>query len=259
MVNRMRPRRRSIRLRGYDYARAGAYCVTICTQGRKCLFGDIVDDVMRLNDAGQVTRDAWDGLPEHYAGVELDAFVVMPNHVHGIVVLSDSTQCTVGAGLKPAPTGPDVTDVDVLDTAESQPVAMHRHGLSEIVRAFKTFSSRRINEMRNVSAVPVWQRNYYEHIIRNADALNRIRKYIANNPARWELDRKIPIHRIKFDFSVRRNGRDHEVDLLTQKNLLALKVQRAMQVTVPVSEPVPVTVPVPVAEPVPVVRCSHVP
>jgi putative transposase len=153
--------RRSIRLQGYDYSQAGAYFVTICTQNRECLFGDIVNGGMRLNEAGRVVESVWDGLPGHYAHVELDAMVIMPNHFHGIIVL--------------APT----------------PAAV-RHGLSEIVRALKTFSSRRINEMRQSTGAKLWQRNYWEHIVRNEPELNRIREYIHNNPAQWELDKLHP-------------------------------------------------------------------
>ncbi len=117
---------------------------------------------MRLNDAGRIAQATWDGLPEHYPNVELGAFVAMPNHVHGVIVLNDR----VGAGLKPAPTVP------------------------EIVRALKTFSARRINEMRGTPGVSVWQRNYFEHVIRNEESLNRIRQYILDNPARWALDQE---------------------------------------------------------------------
>lgn len=95
--------RRSIRLRGYDYTRAGAYFVTICTQNRECLFGNIVEGEIRLNDAGHVVQSVWNELPQHYPGVDVDAFVVMPNHIHGIIVLMDGN--IVGAGLKPAPYG----------------------------------------------------------------------------------------------------------------------------------------------------------
>ncbi|HOK59079.1 MAG TPA: hypothetical protein PKZ07_19890 [Sedimentisphaerales bacterium] len=163
--------RHSIRLKGYDYSLSGAYFVTICMYDRACLFGAVVDGDMRLNDAGRVVYDVWNDLPNHYGYVELDAFVVMPNHVHGIIVI-------VGAGLKPAPT-------------ESKP-APTRHGLPEIIRGFKTFSSRRINELRGTPGMPVWQRNYYEHIIRNEESLHRIRSYIANNPIRWYLDQENP-------------------------------------------------------------------
>ncbi|MFH1023991.1 MAG: transposase [Planctomycetota bacterium] len=157
--------RRSIRLKGYDYAQAGAYFMTVCAHERRCVFGDVVDGEMRLNDAGCIVRTVWDALPEHYPHVQLDEFVIMPNHIHGIIVLSD-----VGAGLKPAPT------------------LEKRHGLPEIVRAFKSFSARRINESCRTRGIPVWQRNYYEHVIRNDDDLNDIRSYIAANPAGWAAD-----------------------------------------------------------------------
>jgi putative transposase len=157
-------RRRSIRLQGYDYAQVGAYFVTVCAHNRACVFGEIVNGEMRLNDAGRMLHAVWEDLPHHYAGIELDAFVVMPNHVHGIIFI-------VGAGFKPAPT---------------------KYGLPEIVRGFKTFSSRRINESRGTPGTRVWQRNYYEHIIRNDESLDRIREYIANNPMQWEWDVENP-------------------------------------------------------------------
>jgi len=105
-----------------------------------------------------------------YNHIKLDEYVIIPNHIHGIVIINDD----VGAGLKPAPT------------------SMKRHGLPEIVRGFKTFSSRRINQYRNTPGQKLWQRNYYEHIIRNDDELNRIREYIINNPLEWEMDRNHP-------------------------------------------------------------------
>ncbi|MDR1424448.1 MAG: hypothetical protein LBI92_07585 [Azoarcus sp.] len=168
--------RRSIRLKGYDYARAGAYFITACTQGRACLFGDIAGEEMRLNDAGCIVVAAWNDLPAHYAGIVLDEFVVMPNHIHGIVTIVANT---VGAGLKPAPT-----------PCESAPARSPR--LSEIVRAFKTFSARRINASRGAAGTPVWQRNYYEHIIRDDESLNCIRQYIIDNPAQWAMDHENP-------------------------------------------------------------------
>ncbi len=164
-------RRRSIRLPGYDYGQAGAYFVTICTQHRTCLFGDVLDRAMRLNALGHTVQAVWDALPIHYPHVYLDAFVVMPNHVHGIIALLDES--AVGADFKSAPT----------ET---------RHSLPEIVRAFKTFSARRINERSNTVGQPVWQRNYYEHVIRDEPSLSRIRQYIAENPARWPVDRENP-------------------------------------------------------------------
>jgi len=179
-----RHHRRSIRLKGYDYIRPGAYFVTICTQDRMCLLGEIVDGEMRLNDAGEIVAWTWHDLPNHISNVQLDAFVVMPNHVHGIIIITDPVVAvvvgagsvgagSVGAGSEPAPTP-------------------RMYGLPEIVRQFKTFSARRINDLRGTPGTPVWQRNYYEHIIRDEESLNRIREYILNNPSRWEMDQENP-------------------------------------------------------------------
>ena len=193
--------RRFIRLQGYDYTRQGAYFVTICTRNRACLLGDIVEGRMRLSKAGRLAQVAWEDLPYHYPHVQIDVWVIMPNHMHGIVILTEAqatdddmrvgtdpkinvgtktdtgTKTDVGAGLKPAPTAP---------------AAPTRHGLSEIVRAFKTFSARRINALHNTVGTPFWQRNYYEHVIRNESALDRIRQYIVDNPARWREDPENP-------------------------------------------------------------------
>jgi len=180
-----RHHRRSIRIKGYDYSQVGAYFVTICTHNRACLFGEVVAGEMRLNDAGRIVHGVWNDLPNHYPYVELDAFVVMPNHVHGIIII-------VGAGLKPAPTITTGLKPAPTITTGLKPAPTAKHGLPEIVRAFKTFSSRHINELRGTPGLPVWQRNYYEHIIRNEDSLNRIRQYIFHNPARWTWDRENP-------------------------------------------------------------------
>jgi putative transposase len=165
------PHRQGLRLKRYDYSQAGAYFVTICAHGKACLFGDVIGSEVKVNELGRKVQAVWDDLPVHYPHVATDAFVVMPNHVHGVVVLRD-----VGAGFKPA------------RTAEPARTALRRHGLSEIVRAFKTFSARRINEFRETSGAPVWQRNYYEHIIRDDADYNRIAEYVANNPKRWAED-----------------------------------------------------------------------
>ncbi len=173
-----RHHRHSLRLKGYDYAQPGAYFVTICTQDRACLFGTVVDGQMRLNEYGEIVRATWLDLPNHLPHVELDAFVVMPNHVHGIIVINDNPvgAGSVGAGSEPAPTtGPT-----------------RRHGLPEIIRQFKTFSARRINQTRGTPGAPVWQRNYYEHVIRTEESLHRIREYVLSNPMRWTTDRENP-------------------------------------------------------------------
>ena len=171
-----------MRLRGFNYAHPGAYFITVSTRNRICLLGDVVDDKMRLSEPGRLAQDVWEGLPTHYPHIRLDAWVVMPNHVHGIVMLTeaDPDPHPIRAGFKPAPTA---TGTDASNA---------RHGLPEVVRAFKTFSARRINDVRGAVGTPVWQRNYYEHIIRDDEALNRIRQYIMDNPARWHEDPENP-------------------------------------------------------------------
>ncbi len=149
--------RRSIRLQGYDYSQAGAYFVTITTHGRECLFGEIHQGQMTLNQFGKIVQQAWLDLPRHYPHIELGAFGIMPDHVHMVVIFNDS----------PAP---------------------KRHPLSEIIRAFKSFSAKRINLLRKSQGIPVWQRNYYEHIIGSDDEQDRIHLYIENNPANWIND-----------------------------------------------------------------------
>jgi len=171
--DRERHHRRSIRLKGYDYAQPGAYFITICTQDRACLFGEVADGEMRLNEMGQVVCECWSAIPEHFSNGVLDAFVVMPNHVHGIVVIVDGrgTACR-------APTeqfGRPITG-----------------SVPTIIRSFKSAVTRRINALRGTPGAPVWQRNYFEHIIRNDESLNRIRQYITDNAARWAFDRENP-------------------------------------------------------------------
>ena len=178
--NPERPQRRSVRLKCYDYSQPGAYFITICTHDRECIFGDVVDGEMRLNEFGKVVAKCWDDLRDHYPLVATDAFVMMPNHVHGIVVLTDDAD-NVGAGFEPA-----------RKTCMKHVVA--RRPLSEIVRGFKTFSSRRVNEMRGMRGTPVWQRNYYEHVIRNEKELTEIRHYIINNALKWDVDEENPKH-----------------------------------------------------------------
>ena len=173
MYNPEKHHRRSIRLKEYDYSRAGAYFVTICTHNREYLFGNVVNDEMVLSEYGKIVENVWYNLTGHYQNIKLDKFIVMPNHIHGIIVLIDVD--IVGAGLKPAPT--DLTKY---------------YPLSEIIRAFKTFSARHVNELRKTPGIPVWQRNYHEHIVRNENELNRIREYIINNPLQWQFDRENP-------------------------------------------------------------------
>jgi putative transposase len=180
--------RRSIRLKGYDYSQTGAYFVTMVVWQRECLFGEITDGDMRLNQFGKIIHSAWFDLPKHYPHVQLGTFCIMPNHVHAVITLiePDDTH-VVGAGLRPAPT---VTTTIFTPTAITIP--MKSYPLSEIVRAFKSFSARRINELRKTQGIPVWQRNYYEHIIRDEEEYKRIGLYIETNPINWMEDDENP-------------------------------------------------------------------
>jgi putative transposase len=170
--------RRSVRLRGYDYAQAGAYIVTACTYERECIFGHIVDDEMVLNEAGGAVQRIWEGLPERFVTIEMDAVVVMPNHVHGIILITRDNQHHTAPG-----TG---------NTASLQGAASSAPTLGQIMRAFKSLSAIRVNAMLARSQRPVWQRSYYEHVIRNDAALKRIRQYVAENPACWAQDPENP-------------------------------------------------------------------
>ncbi len=176
------PNRLSIRLRGYDYSRAGAYFVTICIHDRTGLFGGIADGQMVLNDAGMMVQTVWNEIPPHYPGIAIDAFVIMPNHIHGIIVI-------VGAGPRACPdTG--------CGNGQPQGVAPTL-SLPDIVHRFKTMTTKRYADgvkrygWRRFNG-KLWQRNYYEHIIRDDGELDRIREYVVGNPARWESDRENP-------------------------------------------------------------------
>ncbi|TRO79784.1 transposase [Trichloromonas acetexigens] len=183
--------RQSVRLRDFDYARGGGYFVTLCAWQRECLFGDVHDVGMRLNDFGMVVGECWAAIPEHFPHVQLDAFVVMPNHVHG-VLLFDHRHSAVGA-QHAAP---------LQWAAHKMPEPMEKRGitpnnvipgsLGAVVRSFKSAVTKRINTMRDNPGCPVWQRNYHEHVIRDERDLYAIRQYIADNPAKWALDDNHP-------------------------------------------------------------------
>ncbi len=180
--------RRSIRLKNYDYSQAGAYFVTICTQGRECLFGEIKNNQMHLNEAGGMGEKVWNELPEKYPGVEIDELIVMPNHIHGIIILS------VGAGPCACP---ETETNQSLRKGQPQGVAPTRLSLPDVVHRYKSFTTSQYRtgvEQFNWLSFPgkLWQRNYYEHIIRNEDDLNSIREYIRYNPLKWDEDEENP-------------------------------------------------------------------
>jgi REP element-mobilizing transposase RayT len=177
--------RRSIRLKGYDYSQAGIYFVTICTKNKKCLFGEIKNDKMILNQLGYIVQNEWIKTSEIRNNVTLDSFVIMPNHLHGIIIINNDVRRGV---LQYAPTA----NAHAAGISQYAPTATFRspsQTIGAIVRGFKSVATKRINEIRKTPGLPLWQRNYYEHIIRNENDLGKIQQYILINSAKWEFDR----------------------------------------------------------------------
>jgi len=167
-MNNNFPQRKRIRLKGYDYTTPGYYFITICTDDRENHFGVIKNGNVILTKAGEIVKKVWDELPLHYNNCELDTYIVMPNHFHGIIKLKH-----------------------LYNEKESIFLPLNEkkcHGLSEIIRGFKTFSSKRINEELKLKQNQKfkWQKSYYDIIIRNEQQLENIRNYIIDNPLKWE-------------------------------------------------------------------------
>ena len=173
-MDQPRRHRRSIRLRDYDYSQPNAYFVIICAHRRACLFGQIIESEMRLNETGLIVADCCQEIPEHFSAVSLDEWMIMPNHLHGIVIITEATN-----------------DTDVAAAQHAAPLPVKTVPLSVIVRSFKSAVTRRVNAIRATDN-PVWQRNYYEHVVRDERALDRIRRYILENPIRWADDSENP-------------------------------------------------------------------
>ncbi len=256
--------RRSIRLKGYDYTQQGAYFVTICTHQRNCLFGEIVDGEIKLNTNGEIARGSWLSIPRHFKNVELDEFVIMPNHLHGIIIIessevagealanqdlsqsfsevagealanqdfsqlfsevagealanqdfSQSFSEVVGEALANQDFSQSFSEV-VGEALANQDFSQQQNlssqcfaptvytgetvkingtkpqSLAAITQNYKSVSTRQINRMNKAKGNVIWQRNYYEHIIHNEEALNNIREYIVNNPINWVKDQENP-------------------------------------------------------------------
>jgi len=175
--------RRSIRLKGYDYSQAGLYFITICTQNRECLFGHITNGEMILNDAGKMVETEWLNLKTRFPNIELHEYVVMPNHFHGILEI-------VGAALVAAQSAQSQTEKD---KGQPQGIAPTKT-VGDMMDAFKSITTvEYIRGVKNSGWQPfdgkLWQRNYYEHIIRNEKSYETISEYILNNPAKWQDDK----------------------------------------------------------------------
>ena len=169
--------RRSVRLPAHDYAQPGAYFVTMVTKNRECLFGDIIDGKVNLTGLGEIVREEWERSCSIRAEMALDVFVVMPNHIHGIVIITNRD------GL-----------VDPGSVGAHGRAPLHRapRSLGSFVAGFKSAVTKRINDLRGTPGWSVWQRNYHERIVRDEDELYAKRRYIAFNPGRWRYDRENP-------------------------------------------------------------------
>jgi len=183
------PVRKSIRLPAYNYSSSGIYFITVCTRGLLCRFGKIFDWNMDLNVIGRTVQQCWQAIPEHFGFVHLDEFVVMPNHFHGIlVIISNEEESETERGTR--------STINNLHFSKrlyesGKPPAK---SIPSIVGSFKSAATRLINQQGTGMAGSIWHRNYYEHIIRSEAELIRIRNYIVNNPAKWQLDRFNPIN-----------------------------------------------------------------
>ncbi|MFH1838509.1 MAG: transposase [Candidatus Kuenenbacteria bacterium] len=155
----------SIRLKGYNYSRVWMYFVTICIKDRKCLLGNIINEKIILNELGRIVKKCWEEIIIHYPNIELDEFIIMPNHLHGIIFITD----------------------DLVRVQNFEPLQENKYqhiisgSIGAIIRGFKI-------GVKKIYRQSIWQRNYYEHIIRNENSLEKIRNYIYNNPNNWQND-----------------------------------------------------------------------
>ena len=167
--------RRSLRLKDFNYTGSGAYFVTICTHNRECLFGNVRNGEMRFSETGGIVEAEWLNVAKARPNIKLDQFIIMPNHFHGILWIKVNDKGTASCAPTMLRFGHLVPD-----------------SLSAIIRSFKSAVTNRYNKKDESSGKTIWQRNYYEHVIRDEPSLNRIREYIIDNPLSWHLDRENP-------------------------------------------------------------------
>jgi putative transposase len=183
MATSRNPQRRSIRLKGYDYSQPGGYFVTLCTKDKTHIFGLVEEESMTLSKIGKIAKECWLDIPHNFRNVELDEWIIMPNHLHGIIFIHNWRRGEAFAEdnnqMKPP-------------TANASPLRRPKgttpKSLSAIIQNFKSVSTRRVNQLQGTPGHSLWQRGYYDRIIRNEKELDRIRCYIEDNPLKWELD-----------------------------------------------------------------------
>jgi len=183
-MGEQRPSRRSIRLKGYDYRLPGGYFVTICVKDGLCVLGDVVDGTMKLSEIGRIVDEEWQKIGAARDYIELDTYCVMPNHFHGILWLTHEPQSEEH----------DLTWAKLASSDQlASPLRMLPKGatsgsLGAVLGSFKSTTTRRLNRVRGIKGISLWQRNFWERIIRNERKLKAIRQYIWNNPASWLQD-----------------------------------------------------------------------
>ncbi|MCG2720893.1 MAG: hypothetical protein L6290_02600 [Thermodesulfovibrionales bacterium] len=178
--------RRSIRLKGHDYSQTGAYFVTVCSLNKECMFGEIKHGTAGLNEYGEMVMKCWNEIPGHFINVECDEFVVMPNHIHGVIFINNCR------GEVSSPFSSDSDTIKFTQQGGETPPLLRKITLGQIVAYFKYQTAKTINQIRNTLGTSIWQRNYYEHIIRDDRELQAIREYIRYNPLKWNDDEENP-------------------------------------------------------------------
>ena len=201
--------RRSIRLKGFDYSQPGVYFITNCIQNRECLLGEIVDNQMVLNEFGKIVDNNWQMIPKHFSQVELDEYIIMPNHMHGVIIIREIEIPDVGAKHFHNENNVNenrsigTTDLDNGNSPKENASPLREgeqeriHGtnpgsLSAIMQNYSSVTTRIINRIGKTPGAKFWQRNFFERIVRDEKELNRIRKYIIENPLKWSDDEYNP-------------------------------------------------------------------
>jgi putative transposase len=173
--NQNLPQRRSIRLPDYDYAQPGAYFVTVVAHGHLCIFGNVTDGCVILSDIGKIVEETWREIPKHFSNVTNEHVVIMPNHVHGVIVID--TYSVRARHASP-----------VRGESKDYPHGVKPHSLGAIVGSFKSSVTKKIHKMRRFENRMIWHRNYYEHVIRDETDYQRVLDYIETNPQNWQND-----------------------------------------------------------------------
>lgn len=181
--------RKSVRLKEYDYAQSGLYFVTVCTFNKECLFGKIKNGAMVINNYGEIVRDEWVETKNIRDDIKLHQFVIMPNHIHGIIEITQHTITPqICRGVSHTPVMEHVPN-ESNGAHSNTPLRSPSRTVGAIIRGVKSAATKRINKIRQTPGAKLWQRNYYDHIIRNEKSYLEISEYIINNPLRWHEDK----------------------------------------------------------------------